>query len=119
MLVKLFGEVDVVEQDVEFTPPLPLGVWRLRRSVIIVVAVFVVVVYPDDGASKGSGFPEGNEDGLVDLSGGVALDAHEEQRYAAEHDYCRDDQLDNIYLFVVHDFSFDGAKVQVFSEVTK
>jgi hypothetical protein len=40
----------------------------------------------------------------VDLSCGVALDTYKEQRYAAEDDYCRDDQLDNIYLFVVHDF---------------
>ena len=94
--------------------PLPLGVWRLRRSVIIGVAVFVVVVYPDDGACKGSGFSEGNEDGLVDLSGGVALDAHKEQRYAAEHDYCRDDQLDNIYLFVVHDFQIRCKSTGIF-----
>ena len=64
--------------------------------------MLVVVIYSKQTASKGSGFSEGDEDGLVDLAFRVNLDADMEEGHSTE-DYQRgDDELGNIFGRFVH-----------------
>ncbi len=71
-----------------------------------------MIVNPHYRSCKGGSLSEGDEDGLVYLSGGVNLYAHMEQYHTTEDDQSGDDELDNIFGRFVHTFSFDGAKVQ-------
>ena len=51
---------------------------------------------------KGSSFTEGDEDGLVDLSGWVDLYAYMKKDKTTEDDQCGDDELGNIFGRFVH-----------------
>ena len=64
--------------------------------------MLVVVIYSKHTACKGSSFTEGDEDGLVNLSGRVNLDAYMEQDKTTEYDQCGDDELGNIFGRFVH-----------------
>jgi len=81
--------------------------------------MLVVVIYSKQTAGKGSSFSEGDEDGLVNFSGGVDLNADMEQYHTTNNDQSGDDQLGNIFGQFVHIFSFDDAKVQQKNEAGK
>ncbi len=70
--------------------------------VSIAIAVFVVIIDAHDRASKGGSFTEGDEYGLVYLSGRVDLYAYMEQYKTTEDDQCGDDELGNIFGCFVH-----------------
>jgi len=66
--------------------------------------MLVVVIYSKQTACKGGSFTEGDEDGLVYLSGGVDLYAYMEQYKTTEDDQCGDDELGDIFRCFVHMF---------------
>jgi hypothetical protein len=81
--------------------------------------MLVVVIYSKQTAGKGGSFSEGDEDGLVNFSGGVNLYAYMEQYHTTEDDQCGDDQLGNIFGCFVHMFSISSAKVLQKNETAK
>lgn len=64
--------------------------------------MLVVVIYSKHTTCKGSSFTEGDEDGLVNLSGGVDLDAYMKKDHTTEDDQRGDDELGNIFGCFVH-----------------
>ncbi len=64
--------------------------------------VSISIIDTHNCTCKGSSFSKGDEDGLVDLSGGVDLDANMEQYKTTEDDQCGDDKLGNIFGRFVH-----------------
>ena len=60
---------------------------------------------------KGGSLSEGDEDGLVYLSGWVNLYAYMEEYKTTEDDQSGDDELDNIFGRFVRTFLKSGAKV--------
>lgn len=64
--------------------------------------MLVVVIYSKQTAGKGGSFSEGDEDGLVNFSGGVDLYADMEQYHTTDDDQCSNDQLGNIFGCFVH-----------------
>lgn len=81
--------------------------------------MLVVVIYSKQTACKGSSFTEGDEDGLVDLSGRVDLYAYMKKDETTEDDQSGDDELGNIFGCFVHMIFKSGAKVQQKNEATK
>ena len=64
--------------------------------------MLVVVIYSKQTAGKSSGFSECYEDGFVDLSFGVNLNAHMEENHTTEYNDSGDDQLCDIFGCVFH-----------------
>ena len=70
-----------------------LAIW----IVSIAIAVFIVIINTHYRACKGSGFTEGDEYGLMDLSGRVYLYAYVEEYKTTEYDQSGDDELCDIF----------------------
>ena len=54
---------------------------------------FVIVIYSKQTAGEGEGFTKGDEDSLVDLSGGVDIHSAEEQYHSDDREGCGGDEL--------------------------
>ena len=65
------------------------GLCRLPGGVIqriFLTLLFINIVYTEECTGEGGGFAKGDKDGLVDLTGGVNIDAAEEQYQASERE---------------------------------
>ena len=64
--------------------------------------VSISIIDTHNCACKGSSFTEGDEYGLVDLSGRVYLYAYVEEYKTTEYDQCGDDELGDIVGCFIH-----------------
>ena len=72
---------------------------REKDEDLLFFFVAIVVIDAHHGAGEGKRFTEGDEDGFMDLSGGVDIESAEEERHADDRECRGGDELYERGLF--------------------